>query len=209
MRPTLSSIVSLSLLVAVPSAALADGGTAPQAEWSPSGGGQLGAPAASIPFGSVPDSGGYVAPRFVPYLGGDIPKGAHIETRPDMAYVATGVSVLGSAYITSLIYGLSTCSAQMKCRPGSGWLYLPLAGPFITSAQSPTTGGQALAAFDGGVQVLGLALTIVGFAAPRKYVTWQRKSTTVSWAPTVSGFGPSSEGRSGASAGLSVTVTHL
>jgi hypothetical protein len=133
------------------------------------------------------EGSGYVAPKFVPYEGGDIPSYAHLETRPNIAFIATGTSIFGSAYVTSLIYGLATCGAQTNCRAGSGWLYLPLAGPFVTSAQAPTTGGQALAAFDGGVQVLGVALTIVGFAMPRKYVTWQTKTATVTLSPTIGG----------------------
>jgi hypothetical protein len=166
----------LGLLVASPAIAHADE-TPPQHESAPT----------LAPTPPKYDGSGYVAPKFVPYEGGDIPSYAHIETRPNIAFIATGTSIFGSAYVTSLIYGLATCGAQTNCRSGSGWLYLPIAGPFVTSAQAPTTGGQALAAFDGGVQVLGVALTIVGFAMPRKYVTWQTKTATLTLSPTVGG----------------------
>jgi len=171
----------LSLLVAAPAIAHADESPPPPMPIAPM---PMAAPTKS-------DGSGYVAPKFVPYEGGDIPSYAHIETRPNIAFVASGVSIFGSAYVTSLIYGLATCGAQTSCRAGSGWLYLPIAGPFVTSAQAPTTGGQALAAFDGGVQVLGVALTIVGFALPRKYVSWQTKTATLTLSPTVGGLSDS------------------
>jgi len=146
------------------------------------------------------DLGGYVLPHFVPYLGGDIPKYAHIETKPNMALIASGTAVLGTAYFVSLIYALSTCGAQMDCRAGSGWLYLPVVGPFITAAQSGTPGGSALAAFDGGVQTLGAALAIAGLVAPKKFVVWQDKNAAVAITPTSPGP---------MAAGLAVTVTNL
>ncbi len=59
-------------------------------------------------------------------------------------------------YGSSLLYAVATCGAQQECRNGSAWLYVPVFGPFITAAQAPTTGGQALAAFDGAVQTIGL-----------------------------------------------------
>ncbi len=201
---TLSIALATSLALA-PTVARADDDPTPPVR-STTGPSSLTTPAASY------DPNAYVPPRSVLYQGGEIPRTAHIETRPNMAYIGTGLSIFGSAYATSLIYGVSTCSAQMKCRPGSGWLYMPLVGPFITSAQSPTTGGQALAAFDGGVQALGAALTIVGFVVPRRFVTWQNRSASLTILPTVSaplGASIAGEGRGGAGAGLSITLTHL
>jgi len=146
------------------------------------------------------DTGGYVIPHFVPYLGGGIPQYAHIETKPNLALVGSGTAILGTAYFISLIYALSTCGAQTDCRAGSGWLYLPLVGPFITAAQSLTSGGAALAAFDGGVQVLGATLAIAGLVAPKKFVVWQDKTTSISVTPTSPGP---------MAAGLAVTLTNL
>jgi hypothetical protein len=156
---------------------------------------------------------GYIVPRAVAYEGGEIPSNSHIELRPNLAFVATGASIFGSAYIGALIYGLSTCSAQETCRRGSGWLYLPLAGPFVTSAQAPTTGGQALAAFDGGLQVLGAALTVVGFVAPKKFVVWQNKSATMTLSPslpsTAGGSASAGDGKPAMSAGVSLKITNF
>jgi hypothetical protein len=145
-------------------------------------------------------TGGYVIPHFVPYLGGHIPESAHIETKPNLGLVGSGAAIGGTAYFISLIYALSTCGAQMDCRSGSGWLYLPIVGPFITAAQSGTTGGAALAAFDGGVQVLGAVLAVAGVVAPRKFVVWQDKMASISVTP--SSPGPMA-------AGLAVTLTHM
>ncbi len=144
---------------------------------------------------------GYTPPHFVPYAGGAIPSYANIATKPDMGLAASGIAVLGTSYFVSLVYALSTCGAQMDCRSGSGWLYLPVVGPFITAAQAPTTGGAALAAFDGGVQVLGAALAISSVLAPKKFVMWQDKTSKLSIAPTTVG--------AGTSAGLAVTLTHM
>ena len=148
----------------------------------------------------APDADGYVAPHFVPYRGGDIPKNAHIETKANLGLVGAGASIGGGVYFISLVYALSTCGAQMDCRAGSGWLYVPIVGPFITAAQSPTSGGAALAAFDGSVQVLGAVLAVAGVVAPRKFVVWQDKTAAVTITPTM-------PGRMGA--GLALTLTHL
>jgi hypothetical protein len=150
--------------------------------------------------------GGYIVPQAVPYEGGDIPANAKIVSKPNIAFVGTGVGLLATSYAGALIYGLATCSAQEACRQGSGFLYIPFIGPFITAATAPTTGGSALAAFDGGVQVLGAALAVAGFLAPQKFVMWQSKSAKLTVMPTVTGA-PSDKG--GMGAGLSITVTHL
>ena len=146
---------------------------------------------------SPEDTGGYVVPHSIPYQGGRIPATASLESRPSYGLVATGAGILGAAYLGSLIYGLATCTAQQECRAGSGWLYVPIVGPFITAAQSPTTGGQALALFDGGVQVAGAALIAAGFIFKKQFVVWQGKSASVQVVPTA---GPNG-------GGLTVAVT--
>lgn len=161
---------------------------------------------------AVAPEGGYVVPKSVPYRGGKIPDYAHIETKPNVGLIATGLATFGTAYLGAFIYALATCSAQMDCRAGSNWLYLPIAGPFIAAATSPTTGGAALAAFDGGVQVLGTVLAVTGFLAPKKYVMWQDKTARVEVkpgianAPAFAGGGPQLPAVGG---GVSITLTHL
>jgi hypothetical protein len=179
-----SSLIALVICSLVPATAFADD-TTPQ---------------------PTTDTGGYVVPKAVPYEGGDIPSNAKIVTKPNATFVATGVSLLAASYGGALIYGLATCSAQESCRQGSGFLYIPLFGPFITAVTAPTTGGSALAAFDGGVQVFGAALAVAGFLAPQKFVMWQGKSAKLTVMPTISGV-PSDRG--GMTGGVSFTLTHL
>ena len=150
-----------------------------------------------------PAPGGYVAPTFTPYEGGAIPKDAKIVTQPNLPVLGTGIGLFAASYAGALIYALSTCSAQETCRGGSSYLYIPFIGPFITAAanETPTTGGRALAAFDGGVQLAGGALAIASFIWPKKLVMWQGKTASVSVMPTTLG--------AGTSAGVAVTVTHF
>jgi hypothetical protein len=176
------TLIALAVLALVPSTALADNNTKP-------------ANAAKDVEASPEQKDAYVEPHFVPYRGGRIPDYAHIETKPNVGLIATGIATFGTAYLGAFLYALGTCSAQMECRPGSNWLYLPIAGPFIAAATAPTTGGAALAAFDGGVQVLGATLAIAGFLAPKKFVMWQDKAAKLELVPT--------------GAGVGLTLTHL
>ncbi len=175
-----TSILLTTLAMLVPCSAFADDDSDKSSEKSPE------------------DTGGYVVPHSVAYQGGRIPSTASLESRPNYGLVATGIGVLGAAYLGSLIYGISTCTAQQECRAGSGWLYVPIVGPFVTAAQAPTTGGQALALFDGGIQVTGAALIAAGLIFQKKFVVWQTKSAEVQVLPTA---GPNG-------GGLSFTITH-
>jgi hypothetical protein len=199
MRTSVISLSVLALSVVVPSTALADGEQTQVA-----------------PRVITSDGGGYITPTAVPYEGGEIPANAKIVSKPRIPVVGTGIGLFAASYAGALIYGLSTCSAQETCRPGSGFLYLPFIGPFITAATAPTTGGSALAAFDGGVQVLGAALAIAGFVWPQKFVMWQSKSGTSALKLTPTGGGmattPAMLGDNknpGFSAGVALTLTHL
>ena len=173
-------VSSLALAILVPTAALADDTDPPE------------------------DNGGYVKPHSVPYEGGAIPPNASIEKKPNGTLIATGVGILGAAYMGSLIYGLATCTAQQECRSGSGWLYVPVVGPFVAAAQAPTTGGAALALFDGGVQVLGAALIVGGLVFQKRFVVWQSKGADLKLTPN-GGAGPNGS----VSGGLSLTLTHM
>jgi hypothetical protein len=126
---------------------------------------------------------GYRRPHIVPYLGGEIPESAHLESRLDWGLVKAGAWTLSTTYVLSLVYALETCGAQMSCRAGSSFLYVPVAGPFFTAAQAPTTGGQALSVFDGVAQTVGAALLVAGFAFPDKFVVWQDKTTAAAVTP--------------------------
>lgn len=116
---------------------------------------------------------GYSPPHVVPYEGGAIPPYAHLEDRPNKPLIQGGLGVAGSVYGLSVLYALGTCGAQMACREGSAWLYVPVVGPFVTATQAPTSGGQALSIFDGLLQVIGTVVAIAGLEMPRSVVVWQ------------------------------------
>jgi hypothetical protein len=161
-----------------------------------------------------PNPSGYVAPQSVAYEGGKIPEGSTIEKKPNIVLVATGASIFGAAYAASLITAVAMCppgtdSKSPNC--GAGWLYLPIVGPFITAAQSSGPGGAGLAAFNGGVQVLGAALALSGFVAQKRFVVWQDKDskTTLKVTPDAGAAPAHGDQKAGFNGGVSVTLTHL
>jgi hypothetical protein len=191
-----TSIITATLVLAFSSNALADEESQPQVQ-------QPKVTRVAAPTSDAEAAGAYVTPTIVPYEGGAIPKDAKLVTQPNLTLLGTGIGVFAASYAGALIYALSTCSAQETCRGGSSYLYIPFIGPFITAAvnETPTTGGRALAAFDGGVQVLSAGLAVASIVWPKKFVMWQSKTTAVQVMPAPMG--------AGTSAGLAVTVTSL
>jgi hypothetical protein len=148
-----------------------------------------------------PANGGYVVPQAVAYEGGKVPENATIEKRPNLALIGTGIGIFAAAYVPSVITAIVACGPQKDCSAtgGAAWLYFPVVGPFITAAMSTSTGGAALAAFDGGLQVTGAAIAIAGLVAQKKFVIWQDKTAKVTVTP----------GAGSNVAGLSLTLTHM
>lgn len=130
----------------------------------------------------IPEGSSYRPPVVVAYEGGRVPKDSKLEQRPRAGLIATGIALTGSAYAAALTYAISTCGAQMECRNGSAWLYAPVIGPFVAATRAPTSGGMALAAFDGAVQSIGVALFAAGFLAPKTMVVTYR-DTAIRLAP--------------------------
>jgi hypothetical protein len=86
----------------------------------------------------------------------------------------------------------------MECRSGSEWLYAPIIGPFMAAAKAPTTGGMALATFDGFVQVGGLALAAASLLSQKKVVvTYGKPSIEVTPMAVAGG------------SGVGITLTHM
>lgn len=191
----------LATLSLVPATALADEDAKQPSKDTSS------APSGSNPEATSPNA--YVPPQSVAYEGGKIPFGSSIEKRPNLAFVVTGTTILGTAYAASLITAVAMCGPGMECSKGAGWLYLPIVGPFVTAAMAPTTGGQALAAFNGGVQVLGASLAIAGFVAQKRFVVWQDKTASLKITPNA-GVAPATAGQqAAATGGITLTFTHL
>jgi hypothetical protein len=125
-----------------------------------------------------------------------------------------GASIFGAAYAASVITAVAMCppgpdSKNPNC--GAGSLYLPIVGPFITATQASGPGGAALAAFNGGMQVLGAALAISGFVAQKRFVVWQDKDskTTLKITPDAGAAPASADQKASFNGGVSVTLTHL
>jgi hypothetical protein len=142
---------------------------------------------------------GYSPPHVVNYTGGRVPEYAHLEQRTNTTLLTPGLWVAGVAYGLSVLYALSTCGAQTECRSGSQWLYVPIVGPFITAAQAPTTGGEALSVFDGALQTMGAGLAVAAVLMPRSVVVWQDRDVAFRVTPAVVPGG----------AGLSMTLTSM
>lgn len=124
-------------------------------------------------------------PESVPYDGGAVPQGYHIEERARRGPVIAGVVVLSSAYALGLIAGSADNFPN-----STGWLVVPVVGPWITLASrhqeqdcsfnssGPISGScvssddnnttRTVLVLDGLTQATGAALLIYGLASPKK-----------------------------------------
>jgi hypothetical protein len=141
-------------------------------------------------------------PRTIPYRGGAVAPGYHVEDKTSPTLV-TGIAMGGGAYVLSFLYALSECppkTEKSECRANSAYLYIPVVGPFITAADSQASfGGRNLAIMDGVVQSLAVVLIGVGASSPSKVLVRD----------TELGAGYSlhlSPGTAGATTGLTLTV---
>jgi hypothetical protein len=123
------------------------------------------------------------APQSSQWHAGDpVPPGYHVEELPRSGLVTAGVIVLGIPYFFSVVTALSANSQNE-----SGWLYLPVAGPWLTlgrrsyscnpdnnnqsTSQSLACVGDVFAVmgliFDGIVQATGAGLLLGGELATK------------------------------------------
>ncbi|HTA92008.1 MAG TPA: hypothetical protein VK745_20655 [Polyangiaceae bacterium] len=126
------------------------------------------------------------APDSVPYDGGPVPAGYHIEERPRRGLLVGGPIILGVPYVL----GLAVASGG-NFPNSTGWLLVPGIGPWITLAlrhKSSTTcsdssslgdcvdttldgATRTFLVIDGFMQTAGAVMTIVGIASPREVIT--------------------------------------
>lgn len=142
------------------------------------------------PYGGVapgyyPPPGGYTynppAPQFTtrtePYTGGPIPEGATLKTERSKGLLIAGGVTFGALYFGSIVYALAACPPGKEagdCPSNSGWLYVPVIGPFATAADSNASfGGRNLAIFDGVFQLLGAATFIYAMAASKEVLEFR------------------------------------
>jgi len=155
------------------------------------------APPAPPPYAYPPPPYGYayppppygyarpMVPATVPYEGGPVPPGFHVEERPRRGLIIAGAVVAGVPWAI----GLAAVSSE-DFPNGSGWLIVPGLGPWLTLAArhdttctygSSSTGysstcvdfegaSRFLLVMDGLIQTAGVTMLIVGLASPKKVV---------------------------------------
>jgi hypothetical protein len=98
--------------------------------------------------------------------------------------------VIGGAVMFGTMYLLTALGAAIASDAGSSAtaLWVPAVGPFIQMGQSQSATGAFLLAFDGVIQVGGLAMFTIGLAAPRTEVVRNDVgSLTIKFSPIVAG----------------------
>ncbi|MEO7037843.1 MAG: hypothetical protein ABI548_28005 [Polyangiaceae bacterium] len=124
-------------------------------------------------------------PESIPYTGGPIPPGYHVEERSRRGLVIAGIVVL------AVPYGLGLAGAGGGNFPNSsGWLVLPVLGPWLNLASRKSGTGcsssnsdfvgcsdsgtddavRTLLILDGLLQVGGAVMLTVGLASPTKTI---------------------------------------
>jgi hypothetical protein len=127
------------------------------------------------------------APESVPYAGGPVPAGYHVEERPRRGLVIAGTVVL------AVPYGLGLAVAGGQNFPNSsGWLIVPGVGPWLTLLTRHKSSGcsgtsnssdfdscvdeslddttRTFLIIDGLMQTGGAVMLIAGLAAPKKVI---------------------------------------
>jgi len=126
------------------------------------------------------------APESVPYEGGPVPAGFHVEERYRRGLIIGGSITLGIPWALSL---LAASAADFKNQ--SGWLVVPGLGPWITMAarkkdrvcsydyqtgndtdcyDEVNSGVRTVLILDGLVQGAGAVMLIYGIASPKKVI---------------------------------------
>jgi hypothetical protein len=101
--------------------------------------------------------------------GDKVPSGYHAEQRMRKGLVIAGGAVFGGFYLGSA--GLAALGQDVSKNGGGrndlAPLFIPIAGPFITMANSSTAFGDFLLAIDGGAQIAGATMAIIGLTMPK------------------------------------------
>jgi hypothetical protein len=103
----------------------------------------------------------------LPYDGGAVPYGYHVESRRHPGMAVGGGITLGSSYGLSLLAGFDA-----NFNDHSAWLALPVFGPWLALASCKTgdslcaRDNHSLLVLDGAAQVTGATLLILAISLP-------------------------------------------
>ena len=119
-------------------------------------------------------------PDVLPYQGGPVPSGYHLEERPRKGLIISGALLTGVPWAI----GLAAVSGS-NFPNSSGWLVVPALGPWLTLAarhdnrcssndycydDGLNSAARTMLVLDGLVQTAGAVMFVVGIASPAKVV---------------------------------------
>jgi hypothetical protein len=157
------------------------------------------------PFSYPPPGYGYGypppprAPDSIPYDGGPVPPGYHVEERARRGMLIAGPIVMGVPYLLGL-----TIASSENFPNSTSWLALPVLGPWLTLASrhrsdscsndfnSCSDGSldsgidsttRTFLVLDGVMQTAGAVMFIYGLASPRKVIA-RNFIGSLQWSPS-------------------------
>jgi hypothetical protein len=147
-------------------------------------------------YGAGPDTLGFREGMFVP-------PGYHLSHRPHRAVLVSGVSLLAGAYLLGLTAGALDGFDNQK-----GWLFLPVAGPWLASSQRHGCDGSSfvtckvndssatvLLAIDGLAQGAGAFTMLLAIAIQEKVLVRNDAQVIVLPSAVAGGAGMTAYGR--------------
>jgi len=115
-------------------------------------------------------------PESVPYNGGPVPHGYHVEERPRRGLIIGGALTLGVPWALGIVVASGYDFSNQ-----SGWLVVPVLGPWITMASRKTdglcgygnscpddNGVRTMLILDGLTQAAGALMLIYGLSSTKK-----------------------------------------
>lgn len=147
-------------------------------------------------YGAGPDTLGFREGMF-------IPPGYHLSTRPHRILLLSGVGMITAAYVLGLTIGAFEGFDNQK-----GWLFLPIAGPFIASSRRRNcstssldvctvndAGASTFLVIDGVVQGAGALTMLLAVAVQEKVLRRNDAGVIVAPSAIAGGAGVTALGR--------------
>jgi hypothetical protein len=127
--------------------------------------------------------------------GNPIPDGYHPAKGPKTPLIIAGAATLGAAYLGSIVIALGATFATgdnpYASIAAKEWLYIPLAGTFVSAAQTSSALDDVILVFDGVAQVVGATLLVIGLSSTRTILVRDdvAKLRVLPWLPKGGGAG--------------------